>query len=362
MDPMLSLRDHDPQSLAALLSQGGHNPMHARPVLRAFYRGCGRLDVESLRGSRAMKDWLRDGLTHRGPRVVQRHVSHDGTRKLLLVDDAGSYAVEAVLMPGYRDGQAAACVSSQVGCAMGCDFCASTRDGLRRNLSAGEIVDQYLALRAEAASIGRRLQTIVFMGMGEPMHNLAAVIAAIRRIADPDMGGLGRRRITVSTVGIVPGIDALADADLGVHLALSLHAPDDATRSRIVPPNRRWPVAEVMSAARRFASRTGRVPNIEYCLLAGVNDSDEQARLLAELMRGFRAHVNLIPYNAIGPGVSGVSYQRPEARRIERFEQILRENRVVTHVRAPRGQEIAAACGQLRSQLAPHTTPAERAT
>ncbi len=190
------------------------------------------------------------------------------------------------------------------------------------------------------------------MGMGEPLLNLVNVIAAIRRIAAPEMGALGWRQITVSTVGIVPGIDALAAADLNVHLALSLHAPDDATRSRIVPANRRYPVHEVMSAARRFAERSGRIPTIEYCLLAGVNDSDADAVRLAEIMSGFRAHVNLIPYNAIGPGLSGFVYARPTPQRVASFLAVLRSAGVVCHVRQTRGDDVNAACGQLRIQRA----------
>ena len=210
---------------------------------------------------------------------------------------------------------------------------------------AGEIVEQFLHLRRQAAADGRRLTSLVFMGMGEPMHNLDNVIASIRRIADPDLGGLGWRQVTVSTVGIVPGIDALADADLNVHLALSLHAADDETRTRLVPMNRRYPIADIMAAARRFGDRTGRVPTIEYCMLAGVNDSDDQADRLSELMRGFRAHVNLIPYNPI----ADAPYARPSSQRAAEFLHRSRAAAgVVAHLRETRGDQINAACGQLR--------------
>jgi 23S rRNA (adenine2503-C2)-methyltransferase len=186
------------------------------------------------------------------------------------------------------------------------------------------------------------------MGMGEPMHNLENVISAIKLLAEPGLGSMGYRAITVSTVGIVPGIERLADAGVGVHLALSLHAPDDETRSKLVPSNRRWPVAEIISAAKRYQDRIKRPCNIEYCMLAGVNDSDEQAELLAGLMRGFRAHVNLIPYNSIGRGVSGITYQRPDDQRIRSFEETLRNHGVVVHIRQTRGDDVSAACGQLR--------------
>jgi 23S rRNA (adenine2503-C2)-methyltransferase len=171
---------------------------------------------------------------------------------------------------------------------------------------------------------------------------------AIRRIGEPRTGGIGWRQMTVSTVGIVPGIDRLADADLNVHLALSLHAPDDATRSRLVPSNRRYPVGEVMDAARRFLAKTSRIPTIEYCMLADVNDTDDQAHLLADLMENFRAHVNLIPYNPIGIGVTGTTYGRPDRKRQMAFLQILLKRKVAAHFRGTRGDDVNAACGQLR--------------
>ena len=306
----------------------------------------GAFDFEPLSGSSTLRLHIGELLAPQS-RIITKHISIDGTTKLL-IGFAGGGAVESVLMPGYRGGIAAGCLSSQIGCAMGCDFCASTRGGLERNLEAHEIVEQYLHLKREATALGRRLKTIVFMGMGEPMHNLGNVIDAIRRIADPEIAGIGWRQVTVSTVGVVPGIDQLADADLNVHLALSLHAPDDATRSSLVPSNRRYPIAEIMAAARRFQTRSGRVVNIEYCMLAGVNDSDEQAYFLADLMKDFRAHVNLIPYNAIGAGITGRAYSRPSADRIRSFLEILRNRDVVAHIRDTRGEDVAAACGQLR--------------
>src|SRR5687768_2307385 len=302
-----ALTDYDIPALAERLGAWGFAPSHAIGVLRAVYRD--DLPLEERKFGRQLCDRLACELPPRSSHVVARHVSTDGTTKLLVEFRDGG-ATETVLMPGYRCGVAAGCVSSQIGCAMGCDFCASTRGGLSRDLTAGQIVEQFLHLRREAASVGRRVKTLVFMGMGEPMHNLDNVIAAIRRISDHRLGQLGRRNITVSTVGVVPGIDRLADEDLNVHLALSLHAPDDETRSRLVPMNRRWKVADAMTAARRFLDRTGRVPTIEYCLLAGVNDSDAQAEMLADLMTHFRAHANLIPYNAIGEGISGVTHAR----------------------------------------------------
>lgn len=349
---MRAWTDDDIPSLEADLRLWGFKPVHARRLLRAFYAGNGSIDFDAIGTPLALRGVLERQRRATRSQVVRQHTSADGTVKLLIETDAGG-AVESVLMPGYRDARAAACVSSQIGCAMGCDFCASTRGGLRRNLEAGEIVDQYLHLKRLASRLGHRLTSLVFMGMGEPMHNLDAVLPAIRRIADPDVGGLGWRQVTVSTVGVVPGIDRLADADLNVHLAVSLHAADDALRSRLVPMNRRWTVAEVMAAARRFSERTGRIPTIEWCLLDGVNDTDEQAGKLATLMDGFRAHVNLIPYNAIGTGLSGTVYTKPSPGRMARFASILRQRGVVAHFRDTRGDDIAGACGQLAA-----TTPA----
>jgi 23S rRNA (adenine2503-C2)-methyltransferase len=348
---MPALVDYEVKRLEEELLAVGENPVHAGRVLRQFYELDGRIELDALSISHGAVRYIQQHISGRRSRIAKKNVAADGTTKLL-VGFGGSSAVEAVLMPGFRPDIAAACVSSQIGCAMGCDFCASTRGGLERNLEAGEIVEQFLHLRELAASLGRRLKTLVFMGMGEPLLNYDAVMSAIGRIADRRLGAFGCRRITVSTVGIVPGIERLIDSPLKVSLALSLHAPDDATRSRLVPANRRYAVAEVMAAARRFDAVTGRTPNIEYCLLAGVNDSEEQAELLAELMRNFRAHVNLIPYNPIGPGVSGITYSRPSEDRIRVFMNILRSRGVVTHIRVPRGDNVNAACGQLRETVA----------
>jgi 23S rRNA (adenine2503-C2)-methyltransferase len=173
------------------------------------------------------------------------------------------------------------------------------------------------------------------------------VMKSIQRLGEPATAGLGRRHITVSTVGIVPGIERLASSGLGVHLAVSLHAPDDVTRSRLVPMNRKFKVADILVAARNYQDLTGQIVTIEYCMLANVNDSDDQASELARLLEGFRAHVNLIPYNWIGGGLSGALYRRPSQQRLESFLGILRDAHVVAHFRRTRGDDVAAACGQL---------------
>lgn len=341
----------DARSLGDAISSWGFPRSHAPTVLRHFYAKGGDLDGLRPRIGPRLLSLLRELIPPIASRVVSRRDSADGTVKLLIgMSATGGGAVEAVLMPSYRPGRAAACVSSQVGCAMGCGFCASTRDGLMRNLAAHEIVEQFLHLSRVAAESGRRITSLVFMGMGEPMHNLDAVLAAIPKIAEPNLGGVGWRQVTVSTVGIVPGIDRLAQANLNVHLALSLHAADDATRSRIVPVNRRYPINAILPAARRFFDRTGRVVTIEWCLIDGVNDSPGQAELLAKLLRRheLRAHVNVIPFNPIGTGIDGVAYRRPGPARVAAFVDDLRQRGVVCHVREVRGDDVSAACGQLR--------------
>lgn len=346
--PALSDLDHES------LQNFGCKPIHARKILRAFYATPGGASIESICDGTLGKQLecrLRESFSERQSQIAHRHESADGTIKLLLSLARGG-AVETVLMPAYAADRAAGCVSSQIGCAMGCDFCASTRHGLERNLEAGEIVEQFLSLREEAAKLGRKLNSLVFMGMGEPMHNLPNVVAAIRRISHADMGSLGPRHITVSTVGIIPGIQQLADSNLNVHLAVSLHAPDDETRQRIIPTGKRWRVTEIIEAAKEYQRRTRRITTIEYTLLAGINDSDAQSILLAERLQGFRAHVNLIPYNAIGPGVSGNFYAKPAVERIERFLSLLHTRGVVAHVRRTRGDDVNAACGQLREMMA----------
>jgi len=314
--------------------------------LREFYKNAGWVDWARQPLGRKLLAQIRKHIVLRQSRVLARSASVDGTLKLLLGLERGG-SVEAVLMPTPFPERAAGCISSQLGCAMGCVFCASARSGLERNLEAGEMVEQFLVLKEQAASAGLRLARVVFMGTGEPLLNLPNVLAAAGRIASAGLGDVGGRQITVSTVGIVPGILKLAGAGLNINLALSLHAPDDAVRSRIVPANRRYGVQEIMAATRRFYELTGRIVNIEYCLIAGLNDSDAQADALAALLDGFRAHVNLIPCNNTGAG-----FLAPPLERQGRFLSILRAAKVVAHLRRTRGSDVNAACGQLTASLA----------
>jgi 23S rRNA (adenine2503-C2)-methyltransferase len=348
----LSLADHSIESLQSALAAAGLSIHHATRLLGPFYRTGGVVDLATLGLGHAVLRFLDRNVPIRTTRLLHRHQSGDGTVKLLVGLHDG-HAVETVLMPGFDARRAAGCVSSQVGCAMRCDFCASTREGLHRDLTIGEIVEQYLYLLAEARLIGRRVHSLVFMGMGEPMHNLDAVIPAIERLSHPRLGAVSRRGITVSTVGVVPGIERLADSGLRVPLAISLHAPDDDTRGRIIPTNRKWTVADVVAAGRSYQERTGRIGTIEYTLLADVNDADWQADRLAELLDGWRVHVNLIPFNPIGPGVTGVVYRKPSDESVRRFHERLLSRGVVTHVRRTRGDDVNAACGQLRLQVLP---------
>jgi 23S rRNA (adenine2503-C2)-methyltransferase len=340
------LSGFEPAELAGVLAAWGFKPSHAARLLRRHY-ATGEPVAMVTPGVPAALVARLHAEVGPSPVVDRRQVAGDGTTKLLLRLGDGR-AVESVLMPDFRPDRAAGCLSSQVGCAMGCDFCATAQSGFARNLSADEIVEQFLALRREARAAGRRLQTVVFMGMGEPLLNLDAVLTAIRRLGDNALGGLGWRQITVSTVGIVPGIDALAAAGLNVNLAVSLHAPDDGTRARLLPMGRRFPIADILAAADRFQARRGRPVTIQYCLLAGVNDSPAHAELLARVLGRRRMHVNLLRYNPTGPSLQGIEYRPSTETAAEAFAEALRLRGIVTHFRRSRGPEIDAACGQLR--------------
>jgi 23S rRNA (adenine2503-C2)-methyltransferase len=265
--------------------------------------------------------------------VAEEAKSDDGTVKSLF-RTADGLPLEAVLMR-YRDGRRSVCLSSQSGCPLTCTFCATGRMKFGRNLSADEILDQALHFRRVEA-----IDHVVFMGMGEPTMNLDAVLGACERL--PDLG-VSHRRTAISTVGWVPGIDRLAECEMPVSLALSLHAPDDGLRSRLMPVNDRYPLAEVLAACERYRARRRRKVFVEYVMLDGVNDLPEHARRLAELLdpRGYK--VNLIPYNPTG------AYDGSPPERIEIFRAILAEHRVPVTVRLTRGRDIAAACGQLAS-------------
>jgi 23S rRNA (adenine2503-C2)-methyltransferase len=260
--------------------------------------------------------------------------------------------VESVLMhfPGGRDRRErhTLCISSQAGCAVGCPFCATGELGFTRDLTSAEILDQVRHASRRLAQDGRRLTNVVFMGMGEPLLNLDAVLAAIEALADPRRIGLGARHITVSTSGVVPGIRRLTGMGPQFTLAVSLHAARDSLRDVLVPLNRRWPVADVVAAARDHARTTGRRITYEVTMIAGINDTDIDAQALVELLRGDLAHVNLIPMNP----VAHTPWQASPMEVIERFAGALRDAGISTTIRRNRGQEIGAACGQLAAERA----------
>ena len=273
-----------------------------------------------------------------------RELSADGGETIKTLYRTGDgQLIETVLML-YPD-RATVCVSCQVGCAVGCAFCATGLAGLTRNLSAGEMVAQVVGVARRARELGRALTNVVMMGMGEPLQNYAATMKMVAILHDPRGMNLGARRITISTSGVVPRIDALAEEPFPVNLAVSLHAPNDELRDRLVPLNRRYPIATLLDACRRYVERTGRRISFEYALMRGINDSDETARELAGLLRGMLCHVNVIPLNP----VDVLPYERPSKAGIDRFAAILERAGIPTTVRYSRGVEIAAACGQLRA-------------
>jgi 23S rRNA (adenine2503-C2)-methyltransferase len=346
-----SLADVGAEEFADWMQGQGFKATHASRVLRDIYSGDGAKVRTSARLPAGLQERMAQTFAKESAVLAMRQLAADGTCKLLLRLGDGR-TVESVLMPDFHPQRASGCISSQVGCAMGCDFCATTQTGFERNLTSGEIVEQFIRLRREARSDGRVLRTIVFMGMGEPMLNLRNVLAAVRRMADPAIGALGWRQVTISTVGIVPGIDELREADLGVNLAISLHAPDDATRADLLPMGKRFDVGEVLAAADRYQASSGRITTIQYCLLDGVNDSLPQARDLARLLSGRNMHVNLLRYNPTGLSLRGRSYAPSSMEQTEAFLAELRTHRVVAHLRRARGPDIDAACGQLRKRAA----------
>ena len=266
-----------------------------------------------------------------------KSVAPDRTRKYLLrlADD---YIIEAVGIPTAK--RLTVCVSSQVGCAMACDFCATGKGGFSRNLKAYEIADQVLTVQED---FGERVSNVVFMGMGEPLANLDPVVKSIQ-ILNQDVG-IGQRSLTVSTVGIPKRIRELAQHKLQITFAVSLHGSNQLLREELIPSAGNYPLQSLLDECREYVEITGRRVTFEYILLAGVNDAPQQARELAKHLKGFQTHVNLIPYNPI----SEADYQRPSKQRIEQFTQVLEEANIAVSVRYSRGLEANAACGQLRA-------------
>ncbi len=346
----------------------GEKPFRARQLLRWIHHA-GVNDFAAMTDmAKPLRERLAQSATIAPPRVLRDTTAADGTRKWLLDVGTGN-AIESVFIPEEERGTL--CISSQAGCALECSFCSTGKQGFNRNLTVEEIIGQLWwasrALRARAAQGGagfrtaqsavdrpshrvhgeRPISNVVMMGMGEPLANFDSVTAAMRLMLDDNAYGLSRRRVTLSTAGLVPGIDRLRDA-CPVALAVSLHAPNDALRDQLVPINRKWPIRELLAACLRYVEKAPRESVMfEYVMLEGVNDSVALARELAALVREVPCKINLIPFNPF----SGVDYRRSSPEAIARFRDVLMQAGLVATVRKTRGEDIDAACGQLAGRV-----------
>ena len=360
MSVVPNLLDFDLGGLTDWFAALGEKPFRALQVMRWIHReGCD--DFAAMTDvAKALRAKLAERAEIRPPAPLRDSVSRDGTRKWLF-DVGGGNAVESVFIP--EAGRGTLCVSSQAGCALDCAFCATGKQGFNRNLSAGEIVGQlWLANKLLGAAAGnasgevdkdngRVISNVVMMGMGEPLANFDNVVTALRVMLDDHAYGLSRRRVTVSSAGVVPGIDRLRE-ECPVALAVSLHAPDDALRDRLVPLNRKYPLRDLMAACRRYLDRAPRdFVTFEYVMLEGINDAPAQARALVALTRDVPCKFNLIPFNPFPHSALGCS----PAERVRRFAGILLEAGIVTTTRKTRGDDVAAACGQLAGQVTDKT-------
>ncbi|MEO8144954.1 MAG: 23S rRNA (adenine(2503)-C(2))-methyltransferase RlmN [Betaproteobacteria bacterium] len=346
-----NLLDLDSEGMEKLFASLGEKAFRARQVLKWIHRR-GAADFTAMTDiAKDLRTKLNKAAVIEPPVVVGDGTAADGTRKWLLKVD-GANAVEAVFIP--EDGRGTLCVSSQAGCTLDCEFCATGKQGFNRNLSAAEIIGQlWLANRALGFHTGgpRAVSNVVFMGMGEPMLNLDAVIPAARLMIDDNGYGLSRRRVTVSTSGVVPGMDRLA-GECPVALAVSLHAPDDALRDRLVPINRKYPIRQLIAACNRYLKRAPRdFITFEYVMLDGVNDSEAQAKALLGIAAGVRCKFNLIPFNPF----NGSGFKRSGVERIRRFSEVLQRAGLTVTTRKTRGEGIDAACGQLAGEVTDRT-------
>ncbi|MGV7245255.1 23S rRNA (adenine(2503)-C(2))-methyltransferase RlmN [Caballeronia sp. M23-90] len=362
----VNLLDLDAAGLVAYCDSLGEKPFRAKQLQRWIHQ----FGVDDFDGMTDLAKSLREKLKGRAsldmPAIVSDHVSTDGTRKWL-IDVGGSNAVETVYIP--EENRGTLCVSSQAGCAVNCRFCSTGKQGFSRNLSTGEIIGQLrmaeFALRASKSGnygapnngkADRVVTNVVMMGMGEPLLNYDAVVPAMRLMLDDNAYGLSRRRVTLSTSGVVPMMDRLG-ADLPVALAVSLHAPNDPLRDMLVPLNKKYPLRELMAACQRYLKVAPRdFITFEYCMLDGVNDSEAHARELVALTRDVPCKFNLIPFNPFPE--SGL--MRSANEQIKRFAQVLMDAGVVTTVRKTRGDDIDAACGQLAGAVQDRTRLAQR--
>ena len=330
------------EGLTALMKELGQPAFRAKQIFHWLHQKLVTEFSAMTDQPKALLAKLEEGYYIAAPAIVRRQQSKDGTVKYLFALADGN-CIETVIMR-YHYG-VTACVSSQVGCRMGCRFCASTQAGRVRNLEAGEIAGQIYAAQKD---IGERISHIVLMGIGEPLDNFDNVMDFLSIISSPDGVNIGMRNISLSTCGIVPMIDKLAEKKLQLTLSISLHAPNDAMRSGMMPVNDAYPVAQLIAACRRYQQTTGRRVSFEYSMVRGVNDSPATAKELAALIRGMGAHVNLIPINP----VDGSPYSATDAENVKRFQMLLTDLGVNATVRRRLGSDISAACGQLRREEA----------
>ncbi|WP_394958927.1 23S rRNA (adenine(2503)-C(2))-methyltransferase RlmN [Candidatus Allofournierella merdavium] len=336
------ISSYTPEGLAALMKELGQPAFRAKQIFHWLHQKL-VTDFSAMTDQpKALLAKLEEGYYIAAPAIARRQQSKDGTVKYLFALADGN-CIETVIMR-YHYG-VTACVSTQVGCRMGCRFCASTQAGRVRNLEAGEIAAQIYTAQKD---IGERISHIVLMGIGEPLDNFDNVMDFLTIISCPDGVNIGMRNISLSTCGIVPMIDRLAEKKLQLTLSISLHAPNDEMRSKMMPVNDAYPVAQLIAACRRYQQTTGRRVSFEYSMVRGVNDSPATARELASLIRGMGAHVNLIPINP----VDGSPYSATDAENVKRFQALLTELGVNATVRRRLGSDISAACGQLRREEA----------
>jgi 23S rRNA (adenine2503-C2)-methyltransferase len=350
-----NLLDFDRAALAAWFEAMGEKPFRATQLLKWIYQqGCD--DFEQMTNlSKALRARLRETACIEAPAVAGVQRSADGSRKWLL-ELADGNRIETVYIP--EDDRATLCVSSQVGCSLNCGFCSTAQQGFARNLSTAEIIGQVWRANRELANDPERpraVSNVVMMGMGEPLLNLDRVVPAMNLMQDDFALALSKRRVTVSTAGVVPGLRELARRS-DVSLALSLHAPTDRLRSELVPLNRKYPITEVLDACREYVGQGRRRVTVEYVMLDGVNDRDAQAHALVRLLRNLPSKVNLIPFNPF----PGTRYRRSPRERIDRFRDILHTAGIVTITRRTRGDDIDAACGQLAGEFRDRTRRRER--
>ncbi|MEF8699580.1 MAG: 23S rRNA (adenine(2503)-C(2))-methyltransferase RlmN [Candidatus Accumulibacter sp. UW20] len=356
----VNLLDLDAAGLTAFFAENGEKAFRATQVLRWLHR-FGEADFDAMTDiARSLREKLGRLAVVAPPVVIADRAAADGTRKFLF-DVGGGNAVESVFIP--EDDRGTLCISTQAGCALDCSFCSTGKQGFNRNLGVAEIIGQLWQARHalgayQDAAAERVISNVVLMGMGEPLANLEHTVTALRLMLDDHAYGLSRRRVTVSTSGLVPAMDRLRD-ECAVALAVSLHAPNDRLRDELVPINRKYPLRELLAACQRYLEKAPRdFVTFEYVMLDGVNDADAQARELLALTREVPCKFNLIPFNPF----PGSPYRRSPAPRIRRFAELLLEAGVVATTRKTRGDDIDAACGQLAGQVLDRTQRTGRRT